>query len=63
MCSSARRASSGPMVFLVIAKDSELMVAVLDRRLVVCLLLCSCEKAQNRFKVEVVEGDFRVIGM
>ena len=29
MCSSARRASSGPMVFLVIAKDSELMLAVL----------------------------------
>lgn len=36
MCSSARRASSGPMVFLVIAKDSELMFAVLMGVDVIC---------------------------
>jgi hypothetical protein len=49
------------MVFLVIAKDSELMV--FEWRLMVCLLLCSCEKAQSRFEIEVVKEEFRGIGM
>jgi hypothetical protein len=40
MCSSARRASSGPMVFLVIAKDSELMVAAFEWLSCVCLFAC-----------------------